>query len=182
MSEKNDESHSTAVRNESRQETNRSSTAHNESRQETIRKPIYNFFESELVKNMVQQMPVEELKSYESMGKIMHDNMDFTADENLEKKKEPSDDEILQYCIKNLKSGLSISDLDMKEIQLLEKKYGKEWYTEFGYTIEDLGEVAENVKKNIINPIKKVGRNEKCPCGSGKKFKVCHLNKKYYVS
>ena len=23
---------------------------------------------------------------------------------------------------------------------------------------------------------KKVGRNEKCPCGSGKKFKLCHGN------
>lgn len=23
----------------------------------------------------------------------------------------------------------------------------------------------------------KVGRNEKCPCGSGKKFKNCHLKK-----
>ena len=24
--------------------------------------------------------------------------------------------------------------------------------------------------------LKKVGRNEKCPCGSGKKFKFCHGN------
>jgi uncharacterized protein YecA (UPF0149 family) len=23
---------------------------------------------------------------------------------------------------------------------------------------------------------KKIGRNEKCPCGSGKKFKYCHGN------
>ncbi|MFX8778298.1 SEC-C metal-binding domain-containing protein [Acinetobacter baumannii] len=23
----------------------------------------------------------------------------------------------------------------------------------------------------------KIGRNEKCPCGSGKKFKKCHLLK-----
>ena len=26
------------------------------------------------------------------------------------------------------------------------------------------------------NTEKKVGRNEKCPCGSGKKFKHCHGN------
>ena len=26
------------------------------------------------------------------------------------------------------------------------------------------------------NNLKKVGRNEKCPCGSGKKFKFCHGN------
>ena len=37
-------------------------------------------------------------------------------------------------------------------------------------------EKAENkeVKKN--NSIRKIGRNEKCPCGSGKKFKNCHGN------
>ena len=23
---------------------------------------------------------------------------------------------------------------------------------------------------------KKIGRNEKCPCGSGKKYKNCHIN------
>jgi preprotein translocase subunit SecA len=38
----------------------------------------------------------------------------------------------------------------------------------------------ENSKKNekvqINNTEKKVGRNEKCPCGSGKKFKHCHGN------
>ena len=32
----------------------------------------------------------------------------------------------------------------------------------------------EGVQNN--NPEKKVGRNEKCPCGSGKKFKHCHGN------
>ena len=33
---------------------------------------------------------------------------------------------------------------------------------------------AENIQENKSG--KKVGRNEKCPCGSGKKFKHCHGN------
>ncbi len=33
---------------------------------------------------------------------------------------------------------------------------------------------GEEIKKN--DAFKKVGRNEKCPCGSGKKFKFCHGN------
>ena len=28
--------------------------------------------------------------------------------------------------------------------------------------------------KDSMDGAKKVGRNEKCPCGSGKKFKFCH--------
>ena len=34
----------------------------------------------------------------------------------------------------------------------------------------------KNEKFQINNTEKKVGRNEKCPCGSGKKFKHCHGN------
>jgi preprotein translocase subunit SecA len=36
------------------------------------------------------------------------------------------------------------------------------------------GEVSEQKTKPIVNAIPKVGRNEPCPCGSGKKFKQCH--------
>ena len=32
---------------------------------------------------------------------------------------------------------------------------------------------AEDSKEEILPTEKKVGRNEKCPCGSGKKFKHC---------
>ena len=34
----------------------------------------------------------------------------------------------------------------------------------------------QEVKEEQKNQEKKVGRNEKCPCGSGKKFKHCHGN------
>ena len=34
----------------------------------------------------------------------------------------------------------------------------------------------ENVEGQKKDDFKKVGRNEKCPCGSGKKFKHCHGN------
>ena len=40
---------------------------------------------------------------------------------------------------------------------------------------EEKKEVADNKDTNLKEE-KKVGRNEKCPCGSGKKFKHCHGN------
>jgi preprotein translocase subunit SecA len=39
---------------------------------------------------------------------------------------------------------------------------------------EESNENIKEVKENKSE--KKVGRNEKCPCGSGKKFKHCHGN------
>ena len=40
---------------------------------------------------------------------------------------------------------------------------------------EENKEINNDAKKNLKEE-KKVGRNEKCPCGSGKKFKNCHGN------
>jgi preprotein translocase subunit SecA len=39
------------------------------------------------------------------------------------------------------------------------------------------GENAEKKKEEHVQPVrveKKVGRNDPCPCGSGKKYKHCH--------
>ena len=40
---------------------------------------------------------------------------------------------------------------------------------------EEKKEISDSKKTNLKEE-KKVGRNEKCPCGSGKKFKHCHGN------
>ena len=42
--------------------------------------------------------------------------------------------------------------------------------------MSDESKKEEKTFKNISQDLKKVGRNEKCPCGSGKKFKHCHGN------
>jgi len=31
-----------------------------------------------------------------------------------------------------------------------------------------------NRKTTSLNPSRKIGRNDSCPCGSGKKYKKCH--------
>jgi preprotein translocase subunit SecA len=33
---------------------------------------------------------------------------------------------------------------------------------------------APSATKTIVNKGKKVGQNDPCPCGSGKKYKKCH--------
>ena len=40
---------------------------------------------------------------------------------------------------------------------------------------EDINEKKQESDQNDFTE-KKIGRNEKCPCGSGKKFKHCHGN------
>jgi len=36
------------------------------------------------------------------------------------------------------------------------------------------GKEDENVKKQPVRAAKTIGRNDPCPCGSGKKYKYCH--------
>jgi uncharacterized protein YecA (UPF0149 family) len=39
------------------------------------------------------------------------------------------------------------------------------------------GELTDPPSKPVNNQWRDVGRNDPCPCGSGKKFKKCCLNK-----
>ena len=41
---------------------------------------------------------------------------------------------------------------------------------------EEQKKVERNNEVKLEKDFKKVGRNERCPCGSGKKFKYCHGN------
>ena len=36
------------------------------------------------------------------------------------------------------------------------------------------GSAEPQKKKPVVNKVPKVGRNDPCPCGSGKKYKKCH--------
>ena len=38
---------------------------------------------------------------------------------------------------------------------------------------KDLGESVNNYIKKVRNTEKEIGRNDPCPCGSGKKYKNC---------
>lgn len=63
----------------------------------------------------------------------------------------------------------------MKELESVFKK------NEWNYKIEFAPDKPENIAdlELLLNPVKtriaekKVGRNEPCPCGSGKKYKKC---------
>ena len=43
-------------------------------------------------------------------------------------------------------------------------------------TSDEKKDTEKREDKKDKNNFKRVGRNEKCPCGSGKKFKFCHGN------
>lgn len=45
--------------------------------------------------------------------------------------------------------------------------------------LERMGRDAQDLERSgytLVRRTPKIGRNDPCPCGSGKKFKKCHIN------
>ncbi|MDA9761828.1 SEC-C metal-binding domain-containing protein [Desulfobacterales bacterium] len=76
----------------------------------------------------------------------------------------------LPEIIKKRKERTEIQKTRMKELNELAKNYNAQ---KKQGTIKSTGKVVAFKRKSP-----KIGRNEPCPCGSGKKFKKCCLNKK----
>ena len=56
----------------------------------------------------------------------------------------------------------------------------RKWYLYFAERLIDLAprpELGFRNRPQLAVPVPKIGRNELCPCGSGKKFKQCHLGR-----
>ena len=73
---------------------------------------------------------------------------------------------LTKESLEALKDDLSLDKKDIKKILEFAKKYKNKlpiWPFN-GFSIEDLTSKKEE----------KVGRNDPCPCGSGKKYKQCH--------
>ena len=76
-----------------------------------------------------------------------------------------------------MKKGANIEDEVAKARERISKSDFREAFDEVGVTDEDLrrilGEIQEEKPEQVINGIERVGRNDLCPCGSGKKYKKC---------
>ena len=129
-------------------------------------------FQNAMIKNALKSLTTEQLAHYQSIGENMFKNVDFAKNQILNNV-DPPTEEKLQYIIAGLKSGLSPLDMEQNEIELMIKYYGENWFEEFGFNKEDIGELAQEVINYMVE-FDKCGRNQSCPCKSGKKYKFCH--------
>lgn len=132
-------------------------------------------FNNPAITNALKNMSPEQLEQYQAIGEQLYSNVDIVKGEILSNK-DPPTEEKLSYIISGLKSGLLPSDMSEDEIMLMIEYYGDDWFEKFGINKNDIGNMAKNIFQES-EKYKKCGRNQKCPCGSGKKFKVCHLSK-----
>jgi hypothetical protein len=93
----------------------------------------YDLFNNPFVDAAKRAMKQEDIDNYKKMGEK------FYAGWNFENggPEQMLDVALAEIC-EAIKSGLHPSDLDDNEREILKTKMGKEWYTHFGYTEEDL--------------------------------------------
>jgi len=128
------------------------------------------------------EKPYTDLKLYIIKNKLIDplenkridDNL-LTLHELIQDRVEPAG--LLQYFI-NMDYKLQVKNMDiMNEFlhMLMEVYNNTRSFENNGFTPDELRKVyeIERSEEIVIHRPKKVGRNEPCPCGSGKKFKKC---------
>ena len=125
-----------------------------------------------MIRQALRDMNPEDLERYQKMGGNLYKSIDFAKNQVLNNI-DPPIEEKMAYIDTGLKSGLSPLDLQEAEIELLIETYGDDWFKKYGYTEAEIGELAQEVLSQVKD-YRKCGRNQRCPCNSGKKFKVCH--------
>jgi uncharacterized protein YecA (UPF0149 family) len=71
-----------------------------------------------------------------------------------------------------MEMGLRMERETAKELTEMQKQ----WHP-FFRSIDNILDYDETASMPFVNAEEKVGRNDPCPCGSGKKYKKCCLNK-----
>ena len=96
----------------------------------------------------------------------------------LDKTNKKDDVEFIDMA--NLPEGIEIADIEKSVPYITPKEMEYQYqmikdYDEFRYS-----HLTKKEREADIQPVRtepKIGRNEPCPCGSGKKYKICCINK-----
>lgn len=107
-------------------------------------------FDNPMINNAMKALTPEQKKEYEEIGKYMF-KTDYAKtalkDKTIDPEKELND--LVNYSLNAIKSGLHPSDLSEKELRILFEIKGDKWYEEFGFTFEEIPPI---IRFGPINP------------------------------
>jgi len=94
-------------------------------------------FSNPMVEAALRSMTPEQIMRYMEMGKHPHGSVNFEDCKIINGIKSPLE-ESLAYIVEGVKAGLHPNDVCEDEQALLIAGYGEKWYTEFGYTEDEI--------------------------------------------
>ena len=119
-------------------------TSNSITEKEAVLKSRANEMFEQMQKSLIGSIPEEERENFRKLGEKFHSSFDVFKGE-VKDLSTISMEESLAYVVESLKSGLHPSYLTEDEKAMVMAGYGDEWYTNWGYTKEDLETI---VRKN----------------------------------
>lgn len=118
---------------------------------------------------------ISELSEYKEQNHICSEEYiyllaEFCIENDKIKKANELIQELKNSSAKGRKAAKSLEEIRDGHQEIAGELEGDDWIAE---NIWDYLESAENVQQPYIRTMPKVGRNDPCPCGSGKKYKKC---------
>lgn len=106
-------------------------------------------FDNPMVRSALKAMTPQQRQRYKEIGEQMYGTVNFTDSKIINEMPVPMAEATAHIAL-GLRSGLDISDMDMNEISLMVEGYGKDWYKDFGFEIEDLPEPFKSSEKDRL--------------------------------
>ena len=104
-------------------------------------------FDNPMVRSALKAMSPEERQRYKEIGEQMYGTVNFVDSKIINEMPVPMA-EAVAHITHGLRSGLDVSDMDMNEIALMVEGYGKDWYKDFGFEIDELPEPFRSAEKD----------------------------------
>lgn len=150
-------------------------------REQHVGREVLNQFEKSVILQLMDNQWREHLASMDYLRQGIHLRGYAQKDPKQEYKREAF--ELFSNMLDSLKYDVlklifSVQIQTEQEAQLIEEQRQAEKFSNVKY-LHDNSEQAQQGDEQghtYKRESRKVGRNEPCPCGSGKKFKVCHGN------
>lgn len=98
-----------------------------------------NLYDSKVVQSVIKNMTSEQRQRYKKIGESLYNTTNF-KDRKLLHNVEPPLKESIKYIVEGLNSGLHPKYLTEKEVEILGKFYGRDWYQRWDYKKTDLPE------------------------------------------
>jgi hypothetical protein len=85
----------------------------------------------------------EQILEYKKIGEYMYNSDIYKQTEFLPAVEQGTDQDYLLSAEESLKSGLLPTELSKKELDILMKIHGKEWYLKFGFSKDEVKDLCD---------------------------------------
>lgn len=125
----------------------RNNREHKEHKDHIQKVESFDLFNNPMIDIAKKALTPEQMEEYKKIGEYMYNDDVNKLNENGSKVSAYSDQDCLIYTCESLKSGLDPKELTRKELEILVKYYGDEWYKRFDFEKDEVPSLVKEIPK-----------------------------------